>query len=53
MRTALLNTALLLLLLSGMYTVIPAYESARTNMKAVEMKGLTLPPLIVKLMAME
>jgi len=36
-----------------MYAVMPAYESARTNMKAVEMRGLTLPPFVVKLMSLE
>jgi len=45
---------ILLLSLIVVYAVMfPAFERSRKNMRSVEMKGMTLPPVVIKLVSLE
>jgi hypothetical protein len=44
---------LLLVLMTGYAAVFPAFEQARKNVRSFEVKGMTLPPVVIKLLSLE
>ena len=53
MRSSLTGFIVLFIFLFGLTITFPSFEASRKSIKKVETRGMTLPPIVIKLMALE